>query len=159
MAIAVKRPVYFMAKKELFRYPFLAYLFRKLNAFPVNRGKPDLGAVKAALGVLQQGNILGIFPEGTRQKNKEQLGEMHAGAALFALKTGAPVVPAAIRGTYRIGRPVVLVFGESIRLEPRTGKTSVDMEAGARVIESAIFRLWESTKEESGVAAREVGSC
>ena len=159
VAVAVKRPVHFMAKKELFRYPVLAYLFRKIHAFPVNRGKPDLGAVKAALGVLQEGNILGIFPEGTRQKNREQLGEMHAGAALFALKTGAPVVPAAIRGTYRIGRPVVLVFGESITLESRTGKTSLDMEEGARVIESAIFRLWESTKEESGVAAREVGSC
>ena len=159
VAIAWMRPVHFMAKKELFRFPVLSYLFRKVHAFPVNRGKPDLGAVKAALGVLREGHILGIFPEGTRQKNKEQLGEMHAGAALFALKTGAPVVPAAIRGTYKIGRPVVLVFGESMTLEARTGKTSVDMEEGARVIESAIFRLWQSTKEESGVAAREVGSC
>ncbi len=159
VAIAVNRPVHFMAKKELFHYPVLSYLFRKVYAFPVNRGKPDLGAVKAALGILREGHVLGVFPEGTRQKDRERLGEMHAGAALFALRTGAPVVPAAIRGTYRIGKPVVLVFGESLTLQARTGKTSADMEEGARVIENAILRLWESTREESSVAAREVGSC
>jgi len=159
VAVSVKRPVHFMAKKELFRFRILARLFRKLYAFPVDRGKPDLAAVKNALGVLQEGHVLGIFPEGTRQKDKDHLGEMHAGAALFALKTGAKVVPAAIRSTYRPGSPVVLVFGESFTLQGRTGKMSVDMEEGARVIEDAIYRLWQNAKEESGVAARGVRSC
>ncbi|HHX27397.1 MAG: lysophospholipid acyltransferase family protein [Bacillota bacterium] len=159
VAFALKRPVHFMAKKELFRYPVLSYLFRKAHAFPVNRGKPDIGAVKTALTVLNEGHVLGIFPEGTRQKDREHLGEMHAGAALFALKTGAPVVPAAIRGTYRIGKPVVLVFGERFTLEPSTGRTSTDMQEGARAIEGAISRLWDSIREETQVTAREVGSC
>ena len=79
--------------------------------------------------------------------------------ALFALKTGAPVVPAAIRGTYRIGKPVVLVFGERFTLEPSTGRTSTDMQEGARAIEGAISRLWDSIREETQVTAREVGSC
>jgi 1-acyl-sn-glycerol-3-phosphate acyltransferase len=159
VAFALKRPVHFMAKKELFRYPVLSYLFRRIHAFPVNRGKPDLGAVKAALTVLKEGHVLGIFPEGTRQKDKECLGEMHAGAALFALKSGAPVVPAAIRGTYKFGKPVVLVFGESLTLEAGTGRTSADMGEGARAIEVAISRLWESIREESRVTAREAESC
>ncbi len=159
VAYALKRPVHFMAKMELFRFPVLGYLFRKIHAFPVNRGKPDLGAVKAGLTVLREGHVLGIFPEGSRQKDQERLGEMHAGAALFALKSGAPVVPAAIRGTFRIGKPVVLVFGESLTLEPGTGRMSADMGEGARVIEGAISRLWESIREESRATARKAESC
>ncbi|MGI6631583.1 MAG: lysophospholipid acyltransferase family protein [Bacillota bacterium] len=159
VASAVKRPIHFMAKKELFRYPLLAYLFRKIHAFPVNRGKPDLGAIKTGLSILKNGEVLGIFPEGTRQKNTDRLGEMHAGAALFALRTGAPVVPAAIRGSYKIGAPVVIVFGDSMKIEPKTGQNAVDMEEGAHAVERAISQLWDSIREESRVEAREVRSC
>ena len=145
--------------EELFRYPLLAYLFRKIHAFPVNRGKPDLGAIKTGLSILKNGEVLGIFPEGTRQKNTDRLGEMHAGAALFALRTGAPVVPAAIRGSYKIGAPVVIVFGDSMKIEPKTGQNAVDMEEGAHAVERAISQLWDSIREESRVEAREVRSC
>lgn len=159
VAFALRRPVHFMAKKELFRYPILGYLFRKVYAFPVNRGKPDLGAIKAGITILREGEILGIFPEGTRQKGTGRLGEMHAGAALFALKTGASVVPAAIRGTFRIGQPIVLVFGESRTLEARTGRSSLDIDEGARTIGEAISVLWDGIGEESRVTAREARSC
>ena len=151
VASAVKRPIHFMAKKELFRYPLLAYLFRKIHAFPVNRGKPDLGAIKTGLSILKNGEVLGIFPEGTRQKNTDRLGEMHAGAALFALRTGAPVVPAAIRGSYKIGAPVVIVFGDSMKIEPKTGQNAVDMEEGAHAVERAISQQWDSIRAESRV--------
>ena len=69
VAYLVPRPVHFMAKKELFQNRFLAFLFGKLYAFPVNREKPDIGAVKQGLSVLKNGHALGVFPEGTRQKD------------------------------------------------------------------------------------------
>ena len=77
----------------------------------------------------------------------------------FALRTGAPVVPAAIRGSYKIGAPVVIVFGDSMKIEPKTGQNAVDMEEGAHAVERAISQLWDSIREESRVEAREVRSC
>ena len=65
----LKRPVFFMAKQELFRYPIFSFILRKLNAFPVNRGKPDRRAIRTALKVLEEEKVLGIFPEGTRSKD------------------------------------------------------------------------------------------
>lgn len=160
VASALRRPVHFMAKKELFRRPILAYLFRKLHAFPVNRGRPDLGAIKAGLSVLKSGGVLGIFPEGTRQRTGDHLGEMHAGAAMLALKAGTPVVPAAIRGKYKIGHPVVLVFGDSMVLEAKTGHHATDIHECAQVIGKAISDLWEGIREEETRGARRaVRSC
>lgn len=159
VCFAVKRKVHFMAKKELFKNPVLAYLLRKVHAFPVNRGKQDLGAIKAGLSVLKNGEVLGIFPEGTRQRNGDRLGEMRAGAALFAIKTGAAVVPAAIRGTYKIGRPISLAFGESFTLDAKTGRSAFDIEQGAQVIGKAISGLWNTVGEESRVLARGTQSC
>lgn len=95
LAYSQPRQIHFMAKEELFRVPVLNYFIRILGAFPVSRGKGDRKAVNTARKFLMEGNVLGIFPEGTRSKNGELL-RPKSGAVLLASQTGAPIVPCCI---------------------------------------------------------------
>lgn len=110
---AATRVIHYMAKEELFRVPILGKLLVNLHAYPVNRQGGGRKALKQSMQILKEGGILGIFPEGTRSKTGE-LGKPHVGAALLAIKTGAPVIPAAIIGPYRLFRPIRVIFGEPI---------------------------------------------
>ena len=101
MASLMDRPVSYMAKIELFENPIFGAAIRHCHAFPVKRGESDRGAIKAAVAVLREGRILGLFPEGTRSKTGE-LQKAEAGVALIAAMTGAPIVPVAILNTHRI---------------------------------------------------------
>lgn len=94
----LRRKVIFMAKTELFRKPLLGWVVKHYDAFPVKRGEPDHRALRQALKVLADGGALGMFPEGTRSKTGI-LQRGHTGAALIALRSGAPIVPVAITGT------------------------------------------------------------
>ena len=73
-----------------------------LGAFPVRRGSADADALETARVILRQGGLLSLFPEGTRVRDRDGLGEPRRGAARLALETGAPLVPAAITGTDRL---------------------------------------------------------
>ncbi len=95
------RPVSFMAKVELFQIPLLRTLIKRLYAFPVKRGESDRDAFRKALECLSKGWIVGIFPEGTRVRER-RLGSFHPGFALLSLKSGAIILPIAIMGTERI---------------------------------------------------------
>lgn len=103
VGVAVPRQVRFMAKEELFQIPGLGVLLRALGAFPVKRCRSDRAALQASLEVLRQGQVVGMFPEGTRVRAGE-LGRFYGGAALLSLKTGAPLVPVALKGTNNIFR-------------------------------------------------------
>jgi 1-acyl-sn-glycerol-3-phosphate acyltransferase len=115
-----------MAKEELFRIPVLSYLITQFGAFPVKRGAGDRAAIRSTLKILEEGKILGIFPEGSRSKTGE-IGQGLSGAAMFALKSEAQVVPVAIIGPYRLFRPVRIVYGKPIDLSSyREGKTNAE---------------------------------
>lgn len=91
-----RRHIYFMAKAELFRSPFLRWFFGKqLGAFPVERGKGDTKAIDTAFSLVNEGKLLGIFPEGTRSRDGK-LGRAKSGAALIAAQTGARILPVSI---------------------------------------------------------------
>jgi 1-acyl-sn-glycerol-3-phosphate acyltransferase len=98
---AVERQVHFMAKKELFEIPFLGFLISVLGSFPVDRGCVDRAAIRQTLKLLNQGEIVGIFPEGTRSKTGELL-PPSPGAAYIALKAQVPICPVALLGTNKI---------------------------------------------------------
>jgi len=98
---SMKRKVHFIAKKEVFNTVLGNLFFRQLNAFPVDRDKVDMNALKNALNILQQGEILGIFPEGTRSMDGE-LKEFKLGIIKIAIKTGAPILPVGIIGVHKI---------------------------------------------------------
>jgi 1-acyl-sn-glycerol-3-phosphate acyltransferase len=95
---ALRRSAYFMAKAELFEKPFLRWLCRGLQAFPVQRGSGDRAALKHTLDLLASGEAVTMFPEGTRSQTGE-LGEPELGIGMIAYRAGVPIVPIAIAGT------------------------------------------------------------
>jgi len=112
----LKRPIFFMAKKELFEIPVFGYILKLLHAFPVNRGAPDRKAIRRALEVLNEKKVLGIFPEGTRSKDGV-LKEPEPGIALLATKVkDVALVPVAIKGDFRFLNPILIKIGKPIRL-------------------------------------------
>ena len=116
VGITSPRPIHFMAKEELFTVPILGKIMPLINAFPVKRGLSDRGALRKGLGILKEGNVLGLFPEGTRSKTGE-LGEGLAGAGFFALRSNAHIVPCAIIGPYKPFKRLKVVYGKPIDME------------------------------------------
>ncbi len=112
-ALPKTRQVRFMAKAELFAIPLLGPVVTKLGAFPVRRGGADRTAIRTALGYIDSGGIVGIFPEGTRNKS-EGLLDPQLGAALLATKAGVPVVPVAILGSRGFFGKVKIIFGAPV---------------------------------------------
>lgn len=98
LALATTRHLRFMGKVELFEGR-RARLLVRLGAFPVNRGRADADALETARSLLRDGELLAIFPEGTRVRDPATLGSPRRGAGRLALESGAPLVPAAITGT------------------------------------------------------------
>jgi glycerol-3-phosphate dehydrogenase (NAD(P)+) len=98
-----RRPVYYVAKRELFRKPWQARLLNALGAFPIDRGRGDEDAIATAREVLARGDCVVIFPEGTRVR-PGPLGAPRRGIGRLALETGAPVVPIAVIGTEDVRR-------------------------------------------------------
>jgi glycerol-3-phosphate dehydrogenase (NAD(P)+) len=92
------RPIYFVAKQELFKNPLLAWLLNSMGAFPIRRGESDEESMKTALGLLGRGEAIVIFPEGTRIR-AGSLAKPKRGVGRLALQSGAPVVPVAITGS------------------------------------------------------------
>ncbi len=108
-----KRHVNMIAKKDLLKNPIMAWLCKTFGALLVDRDGKDIETVKHSLKILKNGEILGIFPEGTR--NGMQKGEkVKNGAVLMAIKSGAPIIPAGIKGDYKIFRRVTMTYGKPI---------------------------------------------
>lgn len=99
IGVNIPRYIHFMAKEELFKIPVLSLVIKKLQAFPVRRGAADRTAIRTAIQLLESGELIGVFPEGTRSKTGS-LGRPEAGVAMIALKTGAPIIPTAVMGTH-----------------------------------------------------------
>lgn len=97
------RPVHFMAKSELWESGLTRWGLPKLWAFPVNRGEPDRTAITTATELLRSGELVGVFPEGSRAAEASgELGQAHGGAAFIALRADAPIVPVAFAGTEKV---------------------------------------------------------
>ena len=101
-----------MAKQELMKLPVLGWLYRKLGAFPVDRGATDLKAVQTTLKTLREGNRVLIFPEGTRVRKGKKV-EAHSGALLMANRAKVPVVPIYVSTKKHLFSRINLRFGEA----------------------------------------------
>ncbi|MDR3563910.1 MAG: lysophospholipid acyltransferase family protein [Negativicutes bacterium] len=127
-ALPVRRPIHFMAKEELFRIPIFSWVITQLQAFPVRRGAADRNAIRAAIQLLSDGEIVGMFPEGTRSKTG-RLGTAQPGLGMLAVKAGVPIIPVALTGsnqvfgkgqifpqfTVRFGQPLYLASNKTDR--------------------------------------------
>jgi 1-acyl-sn-glycerol-3-phosphate acyltransferase len=140
---ALGRPIHFMAKEQLFRWP-LAPLLRAYGTVLVRAGGRDVEAYRAGIAVLERGGVLGIFPEGTRSRTGTMRDAL-PGAAMLALRAGAPILPIGIDGTDellghgswipRFGTRVTLRVGHPLTLEPdarpgRHRRETVDAATG-----------------------------
>ena len=96
------RQLFFMAKKELYKNPIIAWIIRMYGTFPVERGQRDEWALRHASKVLEAGQLLCMFPEGTRSKNKARLGKGKIGTVKLALEHNVPVIPAAVMGSQAV---------------------------------------------------------
>jgi 1-acyl-sn-glycerol-3-phosphate acyltransferase len=128
------RQLRFMAKAELFN-PVLTPILRAGGAFKVRRGEGDIEAMRTAVELVRDGEIVVMFPEGTRQRKglvKRHQARPHTGAARIALAAGAPLVPAAIGGTDRLLRlgPLRVAYGPPLDLSDLEGR---DPKTAAKV--------------------------
>jgi 1-acyl-sn-glycerol-3-phosphate acyltransferase len=137
-----RRPVRYMAKAELFNSA-LGWAMRAIGTFPVRRGEADADAMRTALDLLRAGEIVGMFPEGTRASKglrKKFQPKPHPGTARIALAAGVPLVPAAVVGTERLLSldPITVAFGAPIPLDDLAGMPR------RRAAEIATDRLMEA---------------
>jgi 1-acyl-sn-glycerol-3-phosphate acyltransferase len=145
LGAASPRPLYFMAKVEAHRVPGLGQLMRSFGAFAVRRGESDRDAVRTMREIVRDGNALGMFAEGTRQRQGVP-GSVQPGAAMVAINEGVPLVPAAVHGSqaWRFGNfaPVSIAWGEPLTFDglPRGGR---GYREASLEVERRIRALWE----------------
>jgi 1-acyl-sn-glycerol-3-phosphate acyltransferase len=149
VGLATRRHVRYMAKVELFKGP-LAWLFLRLGAFPVRRGEADAEAFETARGILADGGLVVMFPEGTRIEEPDALGSPHHGASRLALETGAPIIPAAITGTSHLWRGAIPTL-KRVQLAFLPPVAPGQLTDGHRLVSQLIDeRVWPAVQEEYG---------
>lgn len=113
MVVTAKRDMKFLAKEELYKNKFLAFLGWVFEAIPVKRDEKDIQAIKMSLKDLKEGNCIALFPEGTR--NGLDKGEkLKDGVAFFAIRSGAKVIPCGIKGGTKEQRKVTITYGKPL---------------------------------------------
>jgi len=120
-----RRFLRFMAKSELYWFP-LTLILNGAGAFPVRRGQADAEAIDTAVRLAREGNVVAMFPEGTRRRKglvKRFEARPRSGAARIALEAGVPLVPAAVAGTDRLLRlgPLRVVYGAPVDIDDLRG--------------------------------------
>lgn len=156
LAVAIKRPVHFMAKKELFSIPVIKNLLITLGAFPVDRENADFTAIKKALTHIKYENMVGIFPQGTRcMGNVPETIGVKSGTGMLVFKTQADVLPVSIYTKdykVRLFKKVYITIGKPISYE-EYGPTQKSQEEYQR-ISDIIFERICGFANESGKEAQ-----
>lgn len=149
LCCAVRRPLWFMAMREIFKNPLLGAMARFFKAFPIERDSADRGGLNVAETLLRQNLVVVIYPEGRLSPDGE-LGQLHSGAVALALRTGAALIPVGISGSTHLMpygmrwprltlHPVGIRFGAAV---PLTDLTSLpkpqQRKLGTRRLEAAI---------------------
>ena len=116
LVVSAKRKIIFVAKEELYKNKFIKWLGGVFDVITIKRNSGDIDAIKKCMKVLKTDEILGIFPEGTRNGMKKNA-EIKTGAAFLALKTGTPVIPVGIQGTFKPFTKVILNFGKPMEFK------------------------------------------
>jgi len=159
----VPRQIFFMSKAEMFRYPFVGWLFRRLEVFGVERGSPDLHSIRHAVEILNRGDPVGVYPQGTRAPLPE--GQTHpakGGVLAIAKRSGAPLIPVAVSGLETLflrrfpwlGRPAVRVtFGPPFRIEDL--QAPAGRENREAVLEALMERITKLLPEQSRPGGQE----
>jgi len=119
VAVFSRRQPRFMAKKEVFNNAVFGAFLRAVGAFPVDRGSTDMAAFRKSMDILKNNHGLLIFAQGTRMEGFE---DAKRGVALFALKSGAPIIPIGISGSYRPFSKIRICIGSEISMDDYQGQ-------------------------------------
>ena len=139
LAAFSKRQLHVMGKEELFRFKPLAWFLSKLGAFPVKRGTTDMSAYRRAMQILKNGKGFLIFSQGTRMTDFDNA---KSGVAVFALKSGACIVPVGITGPFKFRRKIRIHVGMPISMEKYEGQ-----KVKAEVVDEVMSTLAEKITE------------
>lgn len=142
LGVFPQRFLRFMAKSELF-WPPLGWFINAAGAFKVNRGTADRAAIETAVELAREGNVIAMFPEGTRRTKglrKKYTAQAHTGAARIARDAGVPLVPAGIRGTDRLNRlgPLRVRYGTPVEVTDDLDETTERLMAAIRELEHSL---------------------
>lgn len=139
------RPVHTLAKHEMFKGPF-GWVLRGVGQIPVDRDQPDRTVLQAVLGLLADGRVVAVYPEGTRGGG--DFSELRPGLAWFALRSGAPVVPVVFLGSGSRGRTLGalprlrgrldVVYGAPIQLTSPGGRSRAALETASVALREAL---------------------
>ena len=126
MVVTAKRDMKFLAKEELYKNKFLAFLGWAFEAIPVKRDEKDISAIKTSLKDLKEGKCIALFPEGTR--NGLEKGEkVKDGVAFFAVRSGAKVVPCGIKGGTKELKKLTISYGKALDYSKYKGSKDKDV--------------------------------
>ena len=147
VACMTRRYVCFVGKSELEKNPLVRFFVRQVKAICVDRGKPDLGAIRRMLAMVKQGELLLIFPEGTRNRHPESqpLLPLQEGTAMVALRGGVQAIPLWICGKYNPWRGLRVAVGKPIDLDEFRQERRPNLELATKRIEEALLSLREET--------------
>lgn len=140
LATLTKKQIFFLSKKEIFEKKLLAKFFIKLGVIPIDRENTDLKAIKSCFRVIRSGNILGIFPEGTRVKTID-IKNMKKGVALIALKNKVNIIPIHIEGTYKIFSKITVDIYPMIEIS--NFENMEDSEAIDKLTEELFYKIYQ----------------
>ncbi len=147
LGAAFRRPLRYMAKKELFRVPIIAPLIRALGAFPVDRGGADVASIRRTVALLGEGELVGIFPQGHRYPGVDPATTpVKGGAGMLAYRAKADILPVFIRTKgmkTRLFRRTEVIIGEPIRYAELGFESggSAEYERAARIVFDRICAL------------------
>ena len=140
LATLTKKQIFFLSKKEIFEKKLSAKFFTKLGVIPIDRENTDLKAIKSCFRVIKSGNILGIFPEGTRVKTVD-IKNMKKGVALIALKNKVNILPIHIEGTYKIFSKITVDIYPMIEIS--NFENMDDSEAIDKLTEELFYTIYQ----------------
>ncbi len=143
IVVTAKRDLKFLAKEELYKNKFLAFLGWAFEAIPVKRDEKDIAAIKMSLKDLKQGKCIALFPEGTR--NGLAKGEkVKDGVAFFAVRSGAKVVPCGIKGGTKELKKLTINYGKALDYSEYKG--SKDKEVLDKITKEIMDNIIELAK-------------
>ena len=149
----VPRYIKWMAKEELFKNKLLGKLLKALGAYPVKRGSRDVGAARTTKELLEHGEIIGIFPQGTRTKGRGKKLPAKPGFIRFAVDGNAMIQPVAIWGRIRLFGKVYVRFGKPFSVRERLGEEHLNDRAAIQQLAAdtldEIYSLMEVPGEVS----------